>query len=63
MLKYFEPGSENYIELVFMVIFVLLCESQCAYDIVRQILSHCPFMPQKHSTLNGGEGVEGGDPL
>ena len=56
MRNYFEPSSENYVELLFMVIGVLLCERQCAYDILRQILSHCLFMPQKHSTLNGGGG-------
>ena len=62
MHNYFEPSSKNYVELVLMVIGVLLCESQCMYDIVHQILSHFLFMPQKNTTLNGGEGV-GGNPL
>ena len=54
--------SENYVELVFIC--VLLCEGQCAYDIVHQIVSYCPFICLKSTQRwTGGRGVEGGNPL
>ena len=56
MRKYFAPGSENYVELLFVVI--------CAYDIRSIKFYRIVFLCLKSTQYwTGGEGVDGGNPL